>query len=506
MKRAVEAEHTAEQAEAPSAQPCVEQADKHHAYDAIGVAYEGQRRAFEAMPYPSRATRKATLSRLRQAIRKHAHDCAQAACDDFGVRAKEETWLVDLLPSLLHIDHVRRRLGRWMRASRRSTELLFKTNRASVQYQPKGVVGIVVPWNFPYYLALGPLATALAAGNRCMIKTSECAPHASRALRALLRDVCDETEVVVIEGDVECAKRFCSLPFDHLVFTGSPAVGREVMHAAAENLTPVTLELGGKSPAVVSRSAVLSIATRRIVHGKLTNAGQVCVAPDYAFVPREAIQAFCLEARKAYDALAGDGAATTSMIDARGYNRMLALLDDARSKGATIIECGAQRPASRQLPLYIVTGVTPRMRIAREELFGPILPVLAYDAFDDALDAIRCGERPLALYYFGHDRDERQRILRETHAGGVTFNDWGWHVINHDLPFGGSGTSGMGNYHGEEGFRELSHAKAVFDEHRWFPIERFHPPHGNCVQRFVLRWYFGRDAHKTRDAWPTHGE
>lgn len=479
-----------------------EQAWLHAARDGDETAwrFSALRAAFAEAPFPSYAQRRDALRRLRAALRKHAHDCAAAAAADFGVRATAETMLVDLLPSLLHIDHLLRHLRRWMRPSRRSPELLFSTNRAAVQYQPKGVVGIVVPWNFPFYLALGPLATALAAGNRCMIKTSEYAPASSRALRALLSEALGEHLACVVEGDAECAKRFSALPFDHLVFTGSPAVGRQVMRAAAENLTPVTLELGGKSPAIVSRSADLSRAARRIVHGKTVNAGQICVAPDYALVPRERVEAFVAAASQAFGALAGDGAHYTSMIDARGRDRMFALIEDARALGATVTVCGSygrdgsdesDGGSARQVPLHIITGVRPQMRIAREEIFGPLLPVIEYDTFDAALAWVRNGERPLALYWFGTDGSERKRVLRETHAGGVTLNDWGWHAMNHALPFGGTGMSGMGNYHGEEGFRELSHAKAVFSEHRWFPIELFHPPYGRVVQRAVLRWYFG---------------
>lgn len=460
----------------------------------LAARLEAQRAAFAAAPYPTYAQRRATLQRLRHALRRHAADCAAAATTDFGVRAAGETMLVDLLPSLLHIDHLLRHMKRWMRPSRRSPELLFSTNRAAVQYQPKGVVGIVVPWNFPFYLALGPLATALAAGNRCLIKTSEYASASSRALRALLADVCAPDEVDVIEGDAQCAKRFCALPFDHLVFTGSPAVGREVMRAAADNLTPVTLELGGKSPALVSRSADLSRAARRIVHGKTVNAGQICVAPDYALVPRESVEAFAAAAAQAFEGWVGDGANYTSMIDARAHSRMLELIEDARALGAKVTVCGSRATDGRQIPLHIITGVRPQMRIAREEIFGPLLPVIAYETFGDALDYVRRGERPLALYWFGSDAGERKRVMQETHSGGVTLNDWGWHAMNHSLPFGGTGMSGMGNYHGEEGFRELSHAKAVFAEHRWFPVELFHPPYGRAVQRAVLRWYFGARA------------
>lgn len=459
--------------------------------------FAAQRAAFSSQPYPTLAHRRLALRNLREAIRRHAHDCAAAAADDFGVRHAGETMLVDLLPSLLHIDHLLRNLRRWMRPSRRHTELLFRTNRARVEYQPKGVVGIVVPWNFPFYLALGPLATALAAGNRCLVKTSEYAPHASRALRSMLHEVFSEDEVAVVEGDAECAKAFCALPFDHLVFTGSPAVGREVMRAAAANLTPATLELGGKSPAIVSRSADLAVAARRIAHGKTTNAGQVCIAPDYALVPREQIEAFVTAVASAFRARVGDGSGYTSMIDARAHRRMQDLLADARAHGAHIVTCEANTSHERQLPLQIVLDVTPQMRIAREEIFGPLLPVIGYDTFDDALRYVQRGERPLALYWFGRDRAESARVLRETHAGGVTLNDWGWHALNHDLPFGGTGMSGIGNYHGEEGFRELSHAKAVFAEHRWFPVELFHPPYGNAVQRAVLRWYFGSGSGTT---------
>ena len=453
--------------------------------------YDVLRRAYNATPFPAYAQRRDRLRRLRDALKCHADACSVAAAADFGMRAADETMLVDLLPSLLHIEHLLKHLKRWMRPSRRTPELLFSTNRAQVRYQPKGVVGIVVPWNFPFYLALGPLATAIAAGNRCLIKTSEYAPASSRALQQLLADVFEEDEVQVVEGDVNYARCFCALPFDHLVFTGSPAVGRQVMHAAADNLTPVTLELGGKSPAIVSRTADLRRAARRIVHGKTVNAGQVCVAPDYVLVPREHRDAFVTAAARAFDSLVQEGEHYTSMVNERAYHRMLELIEDARAQGATVIECGSIKHGTRQVSLHIVTGVRPGMRLAREEIFGPLLPVIEYDSFDEALAYVRRGERPLALYWFGHDSNERRQLLSDTHAGGVTLNDWGWHAMNHALPFGGIGMSGMGNYHGIEGFRELSHAKAVFSEHRLFPVELFHPPYGGLVQRAVLRWYFG---------------
>lgn len=469
-------------------------------FEQTSALFAAQRTAFDAAPWTPYERRRAQLRSLRQAIRARAAQCADAAARDFGTRAQSETMLLELLPALLHIDHLLHNLRRWMKPSRRRTELLFKTNRAWVQYQPKGVVGIVASWNAPFYLTLGPLATAIAAGNRCLVKTSEYAPLSSRVLCELLADVFAATEVAVVEGGADCARHFCALPFNHIVFTGSSSIGRSVMRAAADNLTPVTLELGGKSPAVVSRSASLATAARRIVHGKISNGGQICVSPDHALVPREQVGAFVEHAAAAFADFAADFTQYTSMIDERSWRRMHALLDDAQAHGARVIRCGTKGTpddgtgSARRFPLTIVTDVTPAMRIAREEIFGPILPVVAYDSFEDALEHVRKGERPLALYWFGTDRGEQARIVRDAHSGGVTLNDWGWHVLNHDLPFGGSGHSGMGTYHGVEGFRELSHAKSVFAERRGFPVELFHPPYGRWAHRLVVRWYLGAGA------------
>ncbi|OAJ59726.1 coniferyl aldehyde dehydrogenase [Paraburkholderia ginsengiterrae] len=454
-----------------------------------------QRAAFAAHPYPSLDDRRTALRRLRQGIRQHARALAEAAALDFSARAHAETMTVDVLPSVLHINHLLRHLGRWMKPSRRSPERVFAGNRAYVMYQPKGVVGIVVPWNFPIYLALGPLATALAAGNRCLIKTSEFAPNTSRALVRLLAGCFGDDEVAVVEGDADVARSFTALPFDHLVFTGSPEVGRHVMRAAADNLTPVTLELGGKSPAIVSRNADLRAAATRVAHGKTVNAGQICVAPDYALVPQEHAETFAAEIVATCARFFPPGSDDyTAVIHERVYQRQQSLLDDARARGARVISC-PMPSGGRRLPLHIVLDVTAEMRIAQEEIFGPILPVFTYRDFNEVVDHVNAGTRPLALYYFGRDKAEGDTLLHRTHAGGVTFNDWGWHVVNHDLPFGGIGTSGMGNYHGAEGFRELSHGKAVFVERSWFPVRVFHPPYGGLVQRLSHRLFLGKDQH-----------
>jgi coniferyl-aldehyde dehydrogenase len=266
------------------------------------------------------------------------------------------------------------------------------------------------------------------------------------------------------------------------------------MRAAAENLTPVTLELGGKSPALVLPGYPIAEAARRIAHGKATNCGQICVSPDYALVPRAALGEFVQEVKATFASLFGISTSGnhdyTAIVNDRHAGRITALLDDARSKGAQIVSC-AEGGAGRQMPTHVVTGVRDDMRLMREEIFGPILPVVPYDSLDEAIHRINAGPRPLAMYLFGHDAAQREQVLARTHAGGVTVNDWGWHVINHDAPFGGVGNSGMGTYHGEEGFRELSHAKTVFKRHRFYPIGLFYPPYGNVVQRLVLKLWLG---------------
>jgi len=457
--------------------------------------FDLQRRACEADPYPDLAARKSGLRRLVSALRRHQNAIIAAVNADFGVRSASETRLIEVLGPVLEARHALSHLRHWMRPRQRRTELLFLGNGAWVAYQPKGVVGIIGTWNFPVYMTLGPLIAALAAGNRAMIKGSEFSPHTTMLLATMLAECFSEDEVAVFGGDVAAAQAFSALPFNHLVFTGSPRVGREVMRAAAENLTPVTLELGGKSPAIVGPGADLADAALRIAHGKAFNAGQICVAPDYALVPRGKSSEFAAAVGVAfaglYPAVSGN-AEYTSIISERHVARIRALLDDAKAHGATVLRCGEDAGAGRQIPLHVVTNLNERMQLMREEIFGPILPVLEYDRLDDAMAFVRARERPLSMYAFGLSSGERRRVLKRTHAGGVALDDWGWHVFQHDLPFGGTGNSGMGTYHGEEGFRELSHGKAVFKRRRWFPIGLYYPPYGNLVQRLVLWLYLGK--------------
>jgi coniferyl-aldehyde dehydrogenase len=461
----------------------------------LNALCQRQRQAFAAAPFPSLAQRKDKLRRLIAALQKHQNAIVDSVNADFGVRSPSETRLVEVLGPVLHARHALSHLRRWMKPRRRSTELLFLTNQAWVETQPKGVVGIIGPWNFPFYLTVGPLVTALAAGNRAMIKTSEFAPRSSALLRQILAECFDEDEVAICEGGPEVAQAFTRLPLDHLVFTGSPRVGRDVMRAAADNLTPVTLELGGKSPAIVGPQADLRDAALRIAHGKAFNAGQICVAPDYALVPRGQATAFAQAVNQAWQRLYPGISANpdyTSIITERHAQRLRSMLQEAEAGGAQLLRCGSDTGQGRQLPLTVVTGASADMQLMREEIFGPILPVVEYDRLEDAMAFIGERERPLSLYGFGLSAEQRQTLLRGTHAGGMTFDDWGWHVFQHDMPFGGIGNSGMGSYHGEEGFRELSHGKSVMRKHRWFPVALFYPPYGNLVQRLSMWFYLGR--------------
>ncbi|PRD21924.1 UNVERIFIED_CONTAM: calB [Trichonephila clavipes] len=463
--------------------------------ESLQTIFNQQRTAFNAQPYPDLDSRRSKLFNLKKQIIRYQDVIAAAINTDFSSRSIDESKLLDLLGSVLEAEHAIRHLRKWMRPSKRSTELLFLSNRLRVQYQPKGVVGVVVPWNFPVYLALGPLVAALAAGNRVMIKLPEVTPATNAVIKRMLAEIFNEDEVAVFGEEITDPSLFTTLPFNHIVFTGSPAIGRVVMRAAAENLTPVTLELGGKSPALVSRNYPLGDAAKRILHGKATNCGQICVAPDYALVPKEKVREFAEACKTNFTAMYGQTISSntnyTSIVNDRHLKRILEILDDAKQKGAQIIPCGKYdiEQDGRRMPVHIVLNCTPEMRILKEELFGPILPVVAYDSLDDAIAYIQNGERPLALYCFTHDSNERDYILKQTHSGGVTINDWGWHVVNHDAPFGGIGNSGMGTYHGEEGFRELSHAKTIFIRHRFFPTQLFYPPYGTWVQKLALSFF-----------------
>ncbi len=452
-----------------------------------------QQAAHLAAPYPSRELRADRLSRLEQALRRHDLDIREAISSDFGQRAHEETLLFEQFLSIEGIRHARRHLRGWMRPESRSVAWWSLPGRAAVLYQPVGVVGIVVPWNYPLFLAVGPLIGALAAGNRALIKMSEFTPRFGELFARLIAESFTAEEVAVVNGGVEVAQHFTGLPFDHLLFTGSTRVGKEVMRAAAENLTPVTLELGGKSPVIVTDEFDLGEAARRIMVGKLGNAGQTCVAPDYALVPASKVDAFisaCREATAAFYPELADNPQYTSIVNDRQFSRLQSYLDEARAQGAKIHALHAEPtvPERRRFSPVALTGVADSMRVMQDEIFGPILPIIPYDGLDGAISYINARPRPLALYYFGGSQG-RDRVLRETISGGVTVNNTLFHVAQDNLPFGGVGPSGMGDYHGFAGFRCFSKAKPVYYDGRLSGSLLLRPPYGRAFQALLKLLY-----------------
>ncbi|KAB0611881.1 coniferyl aldehyde dehydrogenase [Castellaniella defragrans] len=458
---------------------------------ALEAAFLRQKAAYAADPLPPARQRRQWLDALRALLRREQGALAAAIARDFGNRSVDETLLAEVMPCLHGIRHARRHLGRWMKPERRRVGLAFQPAAARVMYQPLGVIGIIAPWNYPLYLAVGPLIGALAAGNRAMIKTSEYTPATAQLLKDLLARIFPEDLVYVAQGGADVGAAFSGLAFDHLLFTGSTGVGRRVMRAAAENLTPVTLELGGKSPALVSADVPLEDAAERIAFGKTLNAGQTCVAPDYALVPRPRLDAFVQAYRRAVLRLLptlADNPDYTAIIDERQFGRLRECLRDAADKGATVLPLYEQGQG-RRLPHTLVLDADDGMRLMQEEIFGPILPVVPYDRLEDALAYINQRPRPLALYYFGYDRAEQRRVLARTHSGGACLNDTLLHVAQDDLPFGGIGPSGMGHYHGREGFLAFSQAKGVFIRQRFNATRLIYPPYGRWIQRLVYRLF-----------------
>ena len=466
----------------------------HNITEQLQLTLDLQRNAFLAEPMPTLAVRRERLQRLLDMTRKYADELAAAVSKDFGHRSRHETMLADIFVVESGAKHAISHLRRWTKPRRISTQMQYLPAYNRITPQPLGVVGVIAPWNYPYYLAMGPAIAALAAGNRVMIKMSEFSPRSTAVLRRMLAELFPREQVAVFGGDVEVGRAFASLPLDHIVFTGSPAVGRQIMRAASAHLTPVTLELGGKSPAIVSRSANLAHAAQSIAHGKAFNSGQACVAPDYALVPPERMDDFVAATAAAFRRIYPDPLNDphyTHMASPRHADRARELLADAVAKGATVTSCGSD-DGGCIMSLKIVTGVTADMRLMHEELFNPILPVLAVDGIDEAIAFVTARPRPLALYYYGTDAIEERRWTRDVHAGGMTINDWAWHVFQCDLPFGGTGNSGIGSWRGPEGFRALSHGKSVLSVHRFFPIRLFQPPYDTWLQRTIQKVFLRR--------------
>jgi coniferyl-aldehyde dehydrogenase len=462
-----------------------------------------QREAFMAEMPVTKAVRLDRLKRAAAMVRDNAARFCDAVSEDFGHRSREQTMMTDIGASLAPIAHAAKHLDRWMKRERRAVQfpLGLLGAKAWVEYQPKGVIGIIAPWNFPVNLLIAPLAGVFAAGNRAMAKTSEYTPATAALFEELADRYFAQDELAIVSGDAEVGKAFSALPFDHLIFTGATAIGRHILHAAADNLTPVTLELGGKSPVILGASADIARATERVTLGKMMNAGQICLAPDYLLVP-SANEAKIVDGIKAaasamYPTLLAN-ADYTSVINDRHHQRLTDWIADACAKGATV---EVVNPAnedfasanSRKMPLHIVRDATDDMIVMQEEIFGPVLPIRRYDGIDDAIAQVNRRDRPLALYYFGSDEAERRRVMDRTISGGVTLDDVIFHVSMEDLPFGGSGPSGMGAYHGIDGFRTFSHARAVYKQSKLdvAKLAGLKPPYGAAAAKTIARMIRG---------------
>jgi coniferyl-aldehyde dehydrogenase len=459
--------------------------------------FERMRSAFQDDMAPALATRRDRLSRVARMTRHHARDIIDAISADFGHRSPHETLIADLLAVDESIKHARQHLSRWMRPQRIATGLKYRPGYNRLIAQPLGVVGVVAPWNYPYQLSMLPAVAALAAGNRVMIKPSELAPRTALLMARIVRESFGEDELAVFPGDAETGKAFVELPFDHLFFTGSTAVGRLVAQVAAKNLTPVTLELGGKSPVIVDADGAFESIAPKIAIGKLFNAGQTCIAPDYALVPRARADEFAAAMTRAigklYPTLAGNRD-YTSIVNERHYARLLGLLSDAKSRGARIVEVNPAAetldPSARKLAPALILDAGDEMAVMRNEIFGPLLPVVAYDSLDDAIGYVNRHDRPLALYWFGDNAGRRDHVLRNTIAGGVTVNGCLTHFAQEAQPFGGVGASGSGSYHGVYGFRAFSKEKPVYYQGRLGIMPLLLPPYGALLDG-VLAWFAG---------------
>ncbi|OOF03273.1 coniferyl aldehyde dehydrogenase [Salinivibrio sp. MA607] len=460
--------------------------------------FERQKAIANQDAFPDYTQRIESLKRLRRAIKGHHNVLQQALSDDYGHRAFGDTEIADILPLIHQIDYTRRRLKRWMKPQKRRPGITLLGTKLAVHQQPKGVVGIVVPWNFPIMLAVSPLICALAAGNRVMLKLSEFTPNTNRVLRELIADVFSPKEVAVIEGEVEVSRRFTELEFDHLFFTGSTQVGRQVMLAAADNLTPVTLELGGKSPVIIDDKIDMDVAVSRLIYGKCLNAGQICVAPDYVLCPEHRQEAFIHAYQQAFRAMYPDFEANqdySQIVNQTQVTRLEETLQDALDKGArrwcALDQKTIPTAEKRCWPTQLLTHVTDDMRVMQEEVFGPLLPIVTYQDFAEALHYIQARPRPLALYLMSNDAEKRSQVTTQLHAGGMGINETLFHVAAEDAPFGGIGDSGMGHYHGIEGFYTFSHSKTVLTRDRWDTSFLVKPPYNRWYKR-LMRWWLMR--------------
>jgi len=455
--------------------------------------FRAQKKSFRNNPYPSAKERINHLERLKPALLNNISMLTEAVNKDFGSRSYDETKLAEILTSLEGLKYYVKNMRKLMQPLKRKTGILHFPSVARVVYQPLGVVGVISPWNYPIFLAMGPLLGALAAGNRVIIKMSEYTPHTATAFKRIIAEAFCEDHVAIITGDADVGVAFSKLPFDHIIFTGSTSVGRHVMRAASENLTPVTLELGGKSPVIVSDHVSMSDVAERVAFGKCINAGQTCIAPDYLLCPTNRVDEFVTEfsacVSKMYPNMLNNPD-FTSVINKRQNSRLKEYLDDAKDKGARIIEINPANEnfeKTNKIPITMVLNVNDEMKIMQDEIFGPLLCIVPYDGLDKALEFVNDRPRPLALYYFDYNKSRCEKVLKESHSGGVCLNDTITHVSVDDMPFGGVGDSGMGSYHGPEGFKTFSHTKSVFEKGKINGTKYIFPPFGGVVHELLYK-------------------
>ncbi|PTQ89622.1 coniferyl aldehyde dehydrogenase [Agitococcus lubricus] len=453
--------------------------------------FDTQKTAFRLRPSTTASERLALLDNLKNALIKYQDQIAQAISEDFGHRSIHETKFAEILTSLENIKYYSKNLRTWMQADKRHINPTHLPAKGWVQYQPLGVVGIITPWNYPLLLAISPLICALAAGNRAMIKMSSFTPKTGQIVKKMMAEAFSEDQVAVITGGGAISDAFSRLAFNQITFTGSTNVGRTVMAAAAENLTPVLLELGGKSPAIIHESVPMKDAAERIALGKGWNAGQTCVAPDYVFIPRgktlEFVGAMRVAIAKMYPSMLNNPD-YTSIVNNKQYQRVNSYLDDAREQGAEIFEINPANESfvnTRKMPVMLVSNIKQSMQIAKNEIFGPVLMMMEYDHIEEALDYINQRPAPLALYYFDYNEQRADFVLRNTQSGGYSVNDVITHVAEEDLPFGGVGHSGMGKYHGKEGFIAMSNARSVLIKPKFWSMRFLAAPFKSPIHKII---------------------
>ncbi|MGQ4814213.1 coniferyl aldehyde dehydrogenase [Agrobacterium vitis] len=464
------------------------------AIETLQPVLERQRQSFQHDMYPSLSLRLDRLNRIGRLLKENRQALCDVVSRDFGHRSQHETVQLEIAPLMGALRHTRSHLRKWMQPERRGRSIEFLQLANWVQYQPLGVIGIMVPWNYPLLLALGPLIDILAAGNRAIIKPSELLPETSALLSKLIERYFTPEEVAVVQGGVEIASAFSALSFDHLIFTGSTAVGRKVMASAAANLTPLTLELGGKSPALIAPDYPIADAARDIAFGKLMNAGQTCIAPDYVLVEKSKLgdlaSALISQAEAFYPRQAGQEQ-YSSLVGARAHERLVKGIEECRTRGAKLITADIAMPTQgRVIAPTLVIDPPADCLLMEEEIFGPVLPLIPYEDFDSALKFVRERPRPLALYIFTGNRQTEKKALTNTISGNVTINGTLLHIAQNDLPFGGIGPSGMGAYHGHEGFKRFSHARGIAKVRLFNPARLAMPPYGRMAKwlaRFMMR-------------------